>query len=94
MNQIPKAINASTATPPTTPPTIAPMGVDLDSAGIGTGETLGPLVPVVCGPWALVEDEEDEDDVEVKLRVEVGRDELVLSSNTRGVKDPPNVCPE
>ena len=43
INQIPKPIKATTAVPPTTPPTIAPVGVEDEAAA----EVVGPRVGVV-----------------------------------------------
>lgn len=57
-----------TARPPTTPPTMAPMGVDFLSSGPGVGVGTG-----------LMEDEEEDEDVEVVGSVVMGSGVVVGS---------------
>jgi hypothetical protein len=98
IHQIPNAIAARTAIPPITPPTIAPIGVDFSSLGIGIGVGYGPSLADVCGPRDTVAEDDDDEEGEKELRVGLMRvEELVLkmsSVKTRCVNRPPIVCPE
>jgi hypothetical protein len=53
-NQIPKITAAITATPPTAPPTMAPMGVDFPEAGVGVGGGVGEVNIPIEGPGGVV----------------------------------------
>lgn len=66
---IPRISSAITATPPTTPPTMGPMGTDFEAvAGAGVGVTVDDDD---VDEWVVVEPEEEDDDVVVVVSVEV-----------------------
>lgn len=94
MKKRPKPMRARRATPPRTPPTIGPMGVDFFEAGgaevvgfgvmvVVTGVT-GGFEVVMSGVGSAEDDEEDEPVLEITESVPV---------STSGVKCPPNVWP-
>lgn len=64
MNQMPNAIRARTATPPTTPPTMGPMGVEPPPPLFGTGVD---VAEVVVGGAELLLSVLDEEERRVKV---------------------------
>ena len=72
--KMPRAIRARAATPPTTPPTMGPMGVEEEEEDCGTGGLVGfgpmPLAGVEVVRVRVLpssEVEEDEEMVETKI---------------------------
>jgi hypothetical protein len=73
MNKIPQTAAAITATPPTTPPTIGPTGVDFFLVCVGVGETEVEVREVVV----MMDEDVIELDV-AALEIEVSDDAPVV----------------
>jgi len=82
MKKRPRMTRPITARPPTTPPTMAPVGVELE-AGAGSG--VGGTVVVVVLPEEVVEEEEEDREEE-----DVERPVVALTCATCRVAEPPH----